>query len=228
LKTAAILRLNIFPFTYLMHRIKDVDTIIVLTDSKLDAENHVNRCTIRTATHAFRSLSIPVMNPGHPTDEVLVEQQQLWLPQFMRDLRRSYRGLKLADDVENFVGTTMSSVQTRWMTDYLLETFLALLKKMGWQDKEVIRGSSALRRRYGNETEYLLDLCIDSACDRVIVGNNQQQAMNQRMFRRNEMALVPHKWEGTPAISARDCILDVLARFPVQEVKTQFDASGRV
>lgn len=222
MKTAAVFTLNFMPQSFFLHRIRDADTIILLTDQPVDALNHVNRFVIRTASHTRQSITIPIEQGGIPTDEVRVKDRALWEAQMLRDLRRFYRGLLHADMAQEFVAGILSQASSPWLTDYLMTTFTSLLSIMGWSKKTVIRGCSQRRRRYAQESEYLLDLCIDADCDRLVVGGRQQAAMNQRMFRRNDIQIQCHKWDGTSKISSRDSILDVIARIPISEVMKEF------
>lgn len=221
LKTATCFSLALFPQMFLLHRVKRADVIIVLTDKNIDETNHVNRCVIRTAMESYRSLTMPVLSIGLPVDRAVVPDRRTWGAQFARDIRRAYRGLVNTEEMEALVAETLSRVNSPWLTDYLMEMFVVVLERLGFGDKKVVRGSSGHRRRYPNESEYILDMCIEHDCDKVIVGRGQQLAMQQRLFRRNDLSILTQKWEGSKELPPRDSVLDVMARLPIEEIVSQ-------
>lgn len=206
---------------FLINRVKHADVIIVLTHENLDETNHVNRSVIRTAMESYRSLTIPVTATGIPVDQVCVQDPRTWAAQFVRDIRRAYRGLRRTEEVQRFAMETLSRVQGSMLSDYLMPILIGVLRELGWSQKKIVRGSTTHRRRFPSDSEYILDMCIEHDCDKLFVGRGQQLDMSQRIFRKNDVEIVTQKWEGSKEIPARDSILDVLARLDIDEINSQ-------
>ena len=227
MRTATVFSLSLFPKAFLLNRVCRADVILVLTDTILDDWNHVNRCTIRTAGESFKKLTIPVTRINLPIDEARVENPRGWSSQFTRDVRKGYRGLRRAAEVEQLANTCIGQIESPWLTDYLMTAFLKTIDALGLQRKTIVRGSSEYRHRFPNDSEYFLDTCIEHDCDRLIVGHHQLSRLHQRLFRRNDVELVPQKWDGSKEIPAHDSILDILARLPLDEISSQLNEARK-
>jgi hypothetical protein len=135
-------------------------------------------------------------------------------------VRRSYRGLPYQVQVEQMVSGAVERCHSPWLVDVLMLFFLSTLEKLNWNKKVIFRGPSVQRRCHPTESEFLLDLCIESGCDRLLLGRGQQMNLHQKMFRRNEIGLMSQRWEGSKYLPPRDSILDLMARYSTEDINT--------
>lgn len=196
----------------MIERIKRSDIIIIVSDTPVNERNRVNRCMIRTAMDRMWTLTIPVVTEQLPADETKIDQNIPWHEKMLKDVMRGYHGLKYGDAAHNFVKHCFDGCNSDQLIDWLLLSFLNTLELVGWGKKEVIRGDSHQRNRYGNESDFLLNLCLEKEADRLIVGRTQKFNLNQRLFQRNQVELDMQNWFGTSKMNARDSVLDIVAR----------------
>lgn len=218
-KTAAVFSLALFPQLYLFQRVSQADAVIVLTDRHLDDRNHVNRCMIRTAVDSFRKIKIPVNQRNRPADQVDVAKKSTWVQDIENDVRRSYRGLLYRKTAMQLLQNTIQTPDSPWLTDYLMEGFLGVLQVMGWEKKIVLRGDTLQRRRYGTESEYILDMCGMLDCRNILMGRSQLINSHRALFRRVGVEIIMQRWNESKEFPSRDSILDALARHPVEKIK---------
>lgn len=220
-KTATVFHLALFPSSYLFERISRADVILTLSDKIVDDKNHVNRCLIRTAMDRMWNLMIPIDQKGVPADECKAVDTIAWREKIRKDVQRAYVGLKHSDAAISVVREAFPDGQSEWLVDHLLHSFSTVLSRIGWE-KEILRGDSLQRRRYSSEDEYLLNLCLEAEVGALIVGHRQKSNLNQRLFRKNDIELVVQDWYGSNFITARDSILDMIARHGTEELSKKF------
>lgn len=220
-KIATVFHLALFPPSYLFERISRANVILTLSDKVVDEKNHVNRCMIRTVMERMWHLTIPINAKGIPADECRVVETLEWRKKMRSDVMRGYTGLKFSQTALEIVAEAFPEGQSEWLVDHLLHSFLVVLKKIAWE-KEIIRGDTLQRRRYSNDDDYLLNLCLEAEADALIVGHTQKQNLNQRMFRKNGIELLTQDWYGSNYITARDSILDMIARHGPDDLLKKF------
>jgi hypothetical protein len=220
-KTATVFHLALFPSSYLFERISRADVILTLSDKIVDDKNHVNRCLIRTAMDRMWNLMIPIDQKGVPADECKVVDTIAWREKIRKDVQRAYTGLKFSDVALSVVREAFPEGQSEWLVDHLLHSFTTVLNRIDWK-KEILRGDSLQRRRYSTEDEYLLNLCLEAEVGALIVGHRQKSNLNQRLFRKNDIELVVQDWYGSNFITARDSILDMIARHGTEDLAKKF------
>lgn len=210
------------------------DVIILLTDKELSPksyQHHAHRCTIRTGYDEYRSIWIPLLRQGDdpkPVDLVRIQNQgHDWQKQFIRDVRRAYIGLPFQKEVEQLVVEGLQKINSPWLVDALMNLFFSTIKTLGWKNKTVILGDSLQRRRYKDESTFLLDLCMRAECEKIILGVKQIDQLNRKLFMKNEIALTPQRWHPDDTIPWKDSIIDLLARHPVAKIEELF-ASNQV
>jgi hypothetical protein len=199
-------------------RLNRSDVIIILSDRIVDDKNRVNRCMIRTAMDRFWTLGIPVVQEYLPADETEIDKTIEWHDKMLKDVSRGYMGLSHADMAHNLVKHCFDGCKNEWLIDWLLTSFLRTLDVIGMSNKIVHRGDSRQRRRYSNESEFLLNLCLETEVDRLIVGRTQKINLNQRLFQRNQVELDLQNWYGNKSVNARDSILDIIARYGTSDI----------
>lgn len=206
----------------MIERIRRSDIIIIVSDRPVDDKNRVNRCMIRTSLDRMWTLTIPVKEEHLPADKTEIDTATEWKEKILKDVARGYNGLKYADVAHSFVKRCFDGCKSQNLIDWLLLSFLNTLDLIGWPNKIVIRGDSLQRKRYENESAFLLNLCLEAEADRLIVGRNQKLNLNQRLFQRNQVALDLQQWYGTKYVNARDSILDIVARYGPKEIDSLF------
>ena len=205
-----------------MHRVMNSDVILILSDRTVNDKNHVNRSMIRTATDRYWSLTVPVETEGLPADESRVDTKMPWKHKLFSDTTRAYTGLNHLDEVQHFTKHCFDGVEGDALVDWLLAAFVATMKMLKWDRKQIFRGDTLQRRRYSNESEFLLNLALESESDRLIVGRTQKVNLNQRLFQRNQVDLELQNWYGNKKINSRDSILDMIARYGAEGVEALF------
>lgn len=232
LRSCTAFQLGLFSQTFLYQRISQADVIIVLTDKELSPksfQHHAHRCTIRTAYDEYRSIWIPLSkteSKALPVDHVKIQSQgHEWQKQLLRDVRRAYNGLPYQPEIEQLIAQGLQKINSPWLVDALMNLFLGTLAKLGWQNKKVIRGDSLQRRRYKDESAFLLDLCLHAECERLILGNKQIEGLNRKLFIKNEIALSPQLWKPGPAFPFQDSIIDLMVRHPVTKIEEIFSTN---
>lgn len=222
MKTACVFSLSLFPPAYMLERIRRSDVIIILSDRCVDDKNRVNRCMIRTALDKMWTIMLPVVEEHFPADETRIDNTLPWHDKMLKDVARGYAGLKYGDTVHNFVQHCFDGCHSEWLLDWLLLCFINTLELVHWQHKIVHRGDSRQRRRYSNDSEFLLNMCLETEADRLIVGRNQKVNLNQRLFQRNQVELDLQSWYGTKSVNPRDSVLDIVARYGTTEIDKLF------
>lgn len=221
MKIATVFHLALFPPSYLFERISRADVILTLSDKIVDEKNHVNRCLIRTALDKMWSLTIPIEGKGSPADECTVPEISPWRIKMRKDVQRAYTGLTFHNEAIDVMNHAFPEGQSDWLVDHLLHSFVTVLDKIQWK-KDIIRGDSRQRRRYNNDDEYLLNLCLEADADALIVGHTQKTNLNQRLFKKNNIELLVQDWYGSNYITPRDSILDMIARHGTQDLAKKF------
>jgi hypothetical protein len=158
-------------------------------------------------------LGIPVVQEYLPADETEIDKTIEWLEKMLKDVSRGYMGLSHADVAHNLVKHCFDGCTSNALIDWLLLSFLRTLELIGMGQKTVHRGDSHQRARYSNDSEFLLNLCLETEVDRLIVGRTQKVNLNQRLFSRNQVELDMQNWYGNSRVNARDSILDIVARY---------------
>lgn len=222
MKTACVFSISLFPPAYMMERIRRSDVVIIVSDRIVDDKNRVNRCMIRTAMDRFWTLSIPVAREFLPADETEIDQTIEWHDKMLKDVARGYMGLAHADVAHNLVKHCFDGCTSKALIDWLLFSFLRTLDLIGMGNKIIHRGDSHQRNRYSNESEFFLNMCLETEVDRLIVGRTQKVNLNQRLFQRNQVELDMQNWYGTKFLNARDSILDIVARYGTKEIDGLF------
>jgi len=200
---------------FLFERVLNSDVVFVLSDRRLDDKNHANQCVLRSAAGAPRRVEIPVHRKGVPIDEVDVPEPSTWFPKMQQEVRRTYGGLPMASAATELVSQLLPPYASPWLTDYLMHPFVKTLEWLGWE-KEIVRGASVERHRYVVDSEYLLDLCLQNNCKRLIVGTGSE--MNRPLFRREGVNIIRQQWQGSAALPVRDSILDAVARLSAADI----------
>jgi hypothetical protein len=215
-RTATVFSLALFPQVFLFERVLNSDVVFVLSDRRLDDRNHANQCFLRSAAGGTRKIEIPVRNKRVPIDEVDVPEPSTWFPDMQIEVRRIYAGLPLASAASELVSQLLPPYTSPWLTDYLMHPFVMTLRWLGWE-KEIVRGATVQRGRYAEDSEYLLDLCLQNGCKHFIVGTGPEITY-RRLFRSEGVTLVSQQWKGSSTLPARDSILDAVARFPAADI----------
>jgi WbqC-like protein family len=228
LRTATFFGLGLFPRNFLIHRVYHADVVILLSDKSLNYDTCANRCVMRTATGILRPIMFPVTNKdfisqdGEKTevaiDDALVQDPMRWSFQFLREVRRGYTGLKRVQEIEAMLKAALMKVNSPWLVDYLMGMMVATMNHLGLEKKTYVRGSDMHRRRYPNDDEYLLDICLEYDCQKIILGHSQMVQLNQKQFTKNGIQIFTQKWDGSDAVKPMDCILDTMARIPNEEI----------
>lgn len=221
MKIATVFHLALFPPSYLFERISRADVVLTLSDKIVDEKNHVNRCMIRTGMDRMWNLTIPIDQKGVPADECRVVDSIAWREKIRKDVARAYAGLKYVDMAAALVRDAFPDGHSEWLVDHLLQSFTMALHRIGW-DKEILRGDSRQRRRYTNDDDYLLNLVLEAEADVLILGHTQKTNLNQRLFKKNGIELLTQDWYGSNFITARDSILDMVARHGTEGLAKKF------
>jgi WbqC-like protein family len=222
MKTACVFSISLFPPAYMIERIRRSDIVIIVSDRIVDDKNRVNRCMIRTAMDRFWTLTIPVVQQYLPADETEIDKTIEWHDKMMKDVSRGYMGLAHANVAQNLAKHCFDGCNSQALIDWLLLSFLRTLDLAGFGNKLVHRGDSHQRRRYSNDSEFLLNMCLETEADRLIVGRTQKINLNQRLFQRNQVELDLQNWYGNKFINSRDSILDIVARYGTNEIDGLF------
>jgi len=167
-----------------------------------------------------------LVEKGVPIDQVDVPDCSTWFPEMQKEVRRTYGGLPLAWAATELVSQLPPPYTSPRLTDYLMHPFVRTLRWLGW-DKEIVRGDSLQRNRYAKEKncDYLLDLCLENRCQRLIVGTCRETSC-RRLFHKAGITVVPQHWDGSRTSRGRDSILDAVARFSAAEIRKQLIASN--
>ena len=74
---------------------------------------------------------------------------------------------------------------------------------------------SVQRQRYVVESEYLLDLCLQNGCRRLIVGTGSE--INHKLFGSEGVSTISQQWQGSATLR---CVthLDAIARLSPVEI----------
>ena len=215
MRTAAILSATLFPKVYHFERIQSADAIILRSDRVVDNHSRPHRCAIRPFSGKRSYLGLRLTRDNLPTDVCRVSPQAHWRKRFIDEVRNSYRNLPFAAQAQGLVTEFLDSVPEKsdWLVDYLMSSLFTTLEMVGWGDKEIIRGDSLQAARYRNETEYLLNLCLEVDADVLIIGANEWRQVNQRIFNENGVALKVQDYVSkNPNTPTLDSILDLIAR----------------
>jgi WbqC-like protein family len=215
-RTATVFSLALFPPVFLFQRVFKADVVFVLSNRRLDDKNHANQCVLRSASGATSRIAIPVRNKGVPIDDVDVPECSTWFPEMQKQVRRIHCGLPLALAATELVSQLLPPYTSAWLTDYLMHPFVMTLRWLGWE-KEIVRGDSRQRNRYATDCEYLLNLCLENRCQRLIVGTGPETEC-RGLFHEAGVAVVPQHWDGSGTLRGRDSILDAVARFSAADI----------
>jgi len=189
----------------------------------VDYRHRVNICGIRTALDRIWRLTIPVTQENLIADISMVDNKIPWRDQMCDDVKRAYVGLPGADAARSLVRNSFKGVRSDgWLVDYLFNAFLLSLEQIHWKPRDVFRGDSHQRARYKNESEYILNLCLEAEIDRLIVGYRQRHRLGIKLFESNGVRLEVQEWEETQAMQSRDSILDVIARHGTENIEALF------
>jgi hypothetical protein len=220
-----VFSLALFPQMYIMERVRRSEVVIILSDPIINEKSPLNRCTIRTAVDKMWHLTVPVAsNSGLAADKCGVPLTDAWRRHIIREVTRGYGGLLHLPDAVDLVEKCLAeagSDKQEWLVDVLMTSFIRLLDELKWE-KEVFRGDSLQRRRYGSDSEFLLNLALEAELDSLTVGNRQKQDLNQKLFRKNGIGLAAQQWQRPTGMGAHDCILDVVARNGLAKAKAMF------
>ena len=216
-RTATAFSLALFPQLFLFERVLNADLVFVLSDRRLDDRNPANQCVLRSDFGATQRIEIPVHRRGVPIDQVEVPEPDTWFPEIEQQVARIYSGLPMASAATGLVSQMLPPNTSPWLTDYLVHPFVVTLRWLGWE-KEIVRGATEQRRCYPADAEYLLDLCLQKKCDRFIVGAGAE-ARYRSLFRHGGVRIISQHWHGSADLSARDSILDAVARFSASDVR---------
>jgi WbqC-like protein family len=214
--TATVFSLALFPQLFLFERVLNSDLVFVLTDRRLDARNHANRCVLRSASGSRRTIEIPVCQTDVPIDQVDVPDRSKWSSDLQREVRRTYGGLQLAGAACDLVFKSLSDFDSPQLTDYLMHSFVVTLERLGWKRK-IIRGSSFERRVCVTDSEYLLKLCVEHNCSRLVIGRSE--AARDSLFHRAGIRVSRQQWSGSTILPGRDSILDAVARLSAEDIR---------
>lgn len=215
-RTATVFSLALFPPVFLFERVLNADVVFVLSDRRLDDKNHANQCVLRSAAGAPRRVEIPVHRKGVPIDEVDVPEPSTWFPEMQQEVRRTYRSLPMASAATELLSQLLPPYASPWLTDYLMHSFVMTLKWLVWE-KEIVRGASVQRQRYVVDSEYVLDLCLQNRCKRLIVGMGSE-IKNRPLFRKERVNIIHQQWQGSATLPVRDSILDAVARLSAADI----------
>ena len=215
-RTATVFSLALFPQLFLFERALNSDVVLVLSDRRLDDKNHASQCFLRSAAGDTRKIDIPVRKKGVPIDDVDVPECSNWFPQMQKEVRRIYCGLPLALTATDLVSQLLPPYASPWLTDYLMHPFVMTLRWLGWE-KEIVRGDSRQRNRYATDCDYLLDLCRENRCQRLIVGTGPETQC-RGLFHKAGVVVVPQHWDGSRTLRGRDSILDAVARLSAADI----------
>jgi len=217
-RTATCFSLALFPPVYLFRRVLDADVVLVLSDRHLDDKNHANQCVLRSFSGATRRIEIPVRKKGVPIDDVDVPDCSTWFPKLQEEVHGLYRGLPHASAAVELVSQLLPPYPSPspWLVDYLMHSFVKTLEWLDWK-REIVRGASVQRQRYVVDSEYLLDLCLQNGCQRLIVGTGSGMK-DQALFRREGVNIISQQWQGSATLRAQDSILDAIARLSAADI----------
>ena len=222
-RTATVFSLALFPDVFLFQRVLSSDVVFTLSDRRLDDKNHANECVLRSASGTRRKIEIPVRTRRVPIDEVDVPEPVTWFPGMQKEVQHIYRGLLLASAATALVSQLLPPYTSPWLTDYLMHPFVMTMRWLGWE-KEIVRGDHLQRRRYASDCEYLLDLCLENRCQRLIVGTGPETKCRE-LFCKAGLALVSQRWDGSKDLLGRDSILDAVARFSAADINKSLQAT---
>lgn len=224
MKTATILSATLWPKMYHMERILRADTVIVRSDGLVNDDCRPYRCAVRPTFGKRSYVSMRLKRGYMPADLCRVAPQIHWRKKMAEDLRRAYMGLLHADLAQSIAHQGFDAVpqSSDWLVDYLMASLAAVLKELGWGEKEIIRGSTHQMVRYRNESEYVLNLCLEANADMLIIGASDWRRLNWKMFTENGVAARVQEYRGTPQLSSLDSILDVVARHGTSNIEGLF------
>jgi len=214
-RTATSFSLSLFPQVFLFERVLKSDVVFLLSDRRLDAGNHANECILRSAYETKRKIEIPVSKKGFAIDDVPVPDRSNWFSDLQKQVHHIYSGLPLAEAACDLVSESLPDFDSPWLTDYLMHAFVVTLQRLGLE-KEIIRGSRVERQGYVDDSEYLLGLCKQHDCDRLIVGRSE--IYRGSPFRSAGIRLENQQWHGSAILPARDSILDAVARLSAEDI----------
>ena len=215
-RTATFFSLALFPQVFLFRRMLSSDVVFALGDRWLDDKNHANQCLLRSATGGTQKIEIPVCKKGVPIDDVNVPECSTWFPEMQKEVRRIYGSLPLASAASALLSQSRPPFTSPWLIDYLMHSFVMTLNWLGWE-KEIVRGPRVRRQRYVVDSEYLLDLCLEYGCQRLMVGAGQEMKY-RTLFRSEGVSVIGQQWRGSAALPVRDSILDAAARLSPADI----------
>lgn len=218
MKSGCVLSLSLLPQQYMMERINRSETVIVLSNAVVGEFNPVNKHRIRTAIDHIWALTIPLVRENLPADKCEVMPGAAWRRFILNDVSKAYGGLLHSRQALELADKCLPKVRHPWLVDILMHTFINLLEELHW-DKEIIRGDSLQRRRYKDESEFLLNLALEREVDVLIVGYKQMKSLDQRLFRKNSVKLVEQHWQRPKNLGKTDSFLDVVARMGIDQAK---------
>jgi hypothetical protein len=167
-RTATFFSLALFPQVFLFERVLNSDVVFVLSNRRLDDKTHPHQCLLRSTAGGRREIEIPVCKKGVPIDDVDVPDHSTWFPELQKEVHRIYARLPLASAADELVSQMLPPYTSPWLTDYLMHPFIMTLQRLGWE-KEIVRGPTEKRQCYVADAKYLLDLCLENECQRLLV-----------------------------------------------------------
>lgn len=203
---------------YIVQRIFHSDVVILFSNGVVDQKTQTNKCRIRTALDQIWQLKIPVQKMGLPTDETQIDNDVPWRDRIINDVRRGYRGLPFAKRAEELARRSFTDAQDDWFVNALMNSMTATLEFMDWGKKDIIRGSTLQRRRYNDESEFVLNLCLEAGVDKLYGGSRMLRELRPRLFKENQVELEVQRWDGTQQINALDSALDLISRYDLSEI----------
>ncbi len=230
MRTAVEFSLALFPQVFLFQRILQADVIFVLSSRIIDQKQHVNRCALRRADGSHYNLVIPIerLAAPAPIDQTPVQDPKSWLPAMLTALDGCYRGLKFAKVAKALVHDSLENIDSPWLTDYLMSTFVATRRTLGWEHKEIVRVDSVELGTRLDESHVLVNCCGEYNCDRLIVGKAERLRLKEKLFREKKIELVTQHWCPPSLISAQDSVLDNIARYSTSEIVSFLRQRGRL
>lgn len=222
MKTGCVFSLSLLPQMYMMERISRSETVLVPSHHVVGQQNPINKCKIRTATDRIWALTVPLVEENLPADKSRVAPMLSWRKYILKDVAKAYNGLLFASEAQGMVERCIAKENSPWLVDVLLDGFMNILKELGWE-REIIRGDSLQRRRYKDESEFLLNLALEADLDCLIVGHHQMRyQLDRRLFQRNGVGLSTQFWQRPAILGETDSFLDAVARVGVAQAKAMF------
>jgi hypothetical protein len=207
---------------YILERILRSDAIIIFSDEIVDLKSQIHCCRLRTSLDKIWKMEIPVVEKGLPADDTLIDNDIPWRPRIVSDVKRGYNGLKYSSVVEDLVKRCFNDLPDSKLVNALIGSFIELLKLMGWSDKQIIIGSTLQRRRYANDSQFLLNLCAEAEVQKLYGGYRQFQQLDRKIFHDNDIEIVHQQWTDAYKLNARDSALDMLARYASSQISELF------